>query len=177
MKWRRSIWLSVASGALVCGAIGGPGNTASPLQDYKKWGPLNKSPELMSLSVAIQCVLPSPKQQKSIDPKSPHKDYYLRVYANKLAKKQMAAERPQFPEGSAIVKEKLPGKTGEPVLLTAMIKREPGYDPEHGDWEYLVLDGKTLKIQAQGRLKPCQSCHDSQKSEGYVFRSYLPVDP
>ena len=60
-----------------------------------------------------------------------------------------------------------------PELLTAMVKRESGYDPEHGDWEFLTLDGRGKTVTSRGKLKNCQSCHDSQENEGFVFRNYL----
>ena len=85
--------------------------------------------------------------------------------------------KPDFPVGSMIVKEKLLRKdAGAPELLTAMIKREPGYNPASGDWEYVVLDGPGRSIEGRGKLANCQSCHALAKDTGYVFRSYLPKD-
>jgi len=74
------------------------------------------------------------------------------------------------------VKEKLLSKDGgAPELLTAMIKREPGYNPESGDWEFLILDASaTYVIGGRGTKANCQSCHALAKNNDYVFRSYLP---
>jgi hypothetical protein len=108
---------------------------------------------------------------------NPHRNRYFTVYVNRIGKDAMAAaESPQFPVGSLIVKEKLPDqKARKAELLTAMIKREKGYDSEGGDWEYAVLDGAGKKTIERGKLTNCASCHAQQKASDYVFRTYLPV--
>ena len=89
----------------------------------------------------------------------------------------MRETKPKFPQGSIIVKEKLLDESGGKVeLLTAMIKREPGFYPASGDWEYLVLDGEGATVEARGKLENCQSCHSTKKETDYLFRSYLPDD-
>jgi len=55
-----------------------------------------------------------------------------------------------------------------------MIKREPGYNPESGDWEYLVLDGGASKIVERGKLTRCSGCHRPYKSSDFITRTYLP---
>lgn len=84
-------------------------------------------------------------------------------------------QRPKFPIGSMIVKEKLgsPDST-TPEVLTAMIKREPGYNPDSGDWEYLVLDGAASKIVEQGKLTRCSGCHRPYQHSDFITRTYLP---
>jgi hypothetical protein len=71
----------------------------------------------------------------------------MSVFVNPVGREEMMTKQsPKFPIGSMIVKEKLgsPDST-KPEVLTAMIKRAPGYNPESGDWEYLVLDGAASK--------------------------------
>ena len=66
----------------------------------------------------------------------------------------MADLHPEFPQGSMIVKEKLSSREDQtPELLTAMVKREEGYNPGSGDWEYLVLDGSVSKIEKRGSYR------------------------
>ena len=87
----------------------------------------------------------------------------------------MTKQSPKFPIGSMIVKEKLgSADSTTPELLTAMIKREPGYNPEGGDWEYLVLDGAASKIIEQGKLTRCSGCHLPYNGSDFVTRTYLP---
>jgi hypothetical protein len=102
---------------------------------------------------------------------------YITVYVNEIGKAAMLTrQKPVFPVGSVLVKEKSANKNGTAIeLLTVMVKREKGYDPTGGDWEYAVLDGKAATIQAQGKLVNCQNCHKQQRYQGYIFRdAYLP---
>lgn len=79
----------------------------------------------------------------------------------------------KFPVGTVIVKEKLPSKNSStPELLTVMIKRETGYNSEHGDWQYLVFDS-TGTNTASGKLDNCIKCHDSQKNQDFVYKNYF----
>ena len=107
---------------------------------------------------------------------NPHRDKFITVYVNDAGKHAMLQEKsPRFPQGSIIVKEKLTDRDSTaPELLTAMIKREPGYDPDNGDWEYMALDGAGEEVQARGRLESCQACHMMSKHTDYVSRNYLP---
>ena len=78
---------------------------------------------------------------------------------------------PRFPQGTVIVKQKLAiptakGKSAAPVkpkpdqqpeLLTVMIKREAGYDPANGDWEFMVTDGPGLQSRRKRQIgSACQ---------------------
>ena len=85
----------------------------------------------------------------------------------------MRQKRPQFPVGTVIVKEKLARvDSNSPELMTVMVRHAKGYNPENGDWEYLVVGGKGTRIDAQGKLATCQSCHSRAPAEDNVFRSY-----
>jgi hypothetical protein len=55
-----------------------------------------------------------------------------------------------------------------------MIKREKGFNPVSGDWEYMVTDGAGAQVQARGRLESCQACHLMNRSTDFINRSYLP---
>ncbi|MEW6735764.1 MAG: cytochrome P460 family protein, partial [Acidobacteriota bacterium] len=86
----------------------------------------------------------------------------------------MFERRPKFPQGSIIIKEKLAASNDvSPELLTIMIKRNKGFNPENGDWEYLVVNGEGTTIQARGKLANCQTCHQGQQDSDYIFRNYL----
>jgi len=87
----------------------------------------------------------------------------------------MEEQSPHFPQGSVIVKQKLPTKDStSPELLTVMIKREAGFNPENGDWEYMAVDGAGKQVLARGKLENCQACHTTVKDVDFVYRSYLP---
>jgi len=57
-----------------------------------------------------------------------------------------------------------------------MIKREKGFNPLTGDWEFMVVDGSGTKVESRGKLESCQGCHLARPDTDYVFRSYLPDD-
>lgn len=103
---------------------------------------------------------------------------FVTVYVNEIGQRAMLHQRkPTFPQGSTIVKEKLAQPhSNTPELLTVMHKRERGYNPGGGDWEYLVLDGAGARVQAQGKLQNCQSCHTQWKGTDFVSRAYLSAD-
>lgn len=156
-----------------------PKNTGalqSPQQfaDYKTWTRVNAQPFLLEPMVAVMCA-PAPSQLKD---DSPHKNRYIVVYVNEPGRKAMMTERnPQFPQGSIIIKEKLATKiSSSPELLTAMVKREKGFNPAANDWEFVVLSGDGKTIQAQGKLDNCTACHLAQRSNDFVFRNYLQND-
>jgi hypothetical protein len=87
----------------------------------------------------------------------------------------MTKRTPKFPVSSMIVKEKLgSADSTKPEVLTAMIKRGPGYNPENGDWEYLVLDGAASKIVERGKLTRCSGCHRFYEHSDFITRTYLP---
>ena len=138
--------------------------------DYKKWKLVNPVPALMDPVASTACFYVGAHQ-------SPHANKYVSVYVNEVGREAMLTQqKPRFPVGSIIVKEKL-GTTNistAPELLTAMVKREPGYDPNNGDWEYLTLNGAATEVMTSGKLKDCQSCHSSYKHTDYITRTYLP---
>ena len=142
---------------------------------YRQWTRVNPEPLLVAAQNAALCAIPF----QSAVPAGPHaKDKYITVYVNDLGKHAMLEEQmPHFPQGSIVIKEKLTtAKSTTPELLTVMIKRESGYNPGSGDWEYMVVDGSGKTVQERGKLENCQSCHMREQDTDYVSRSYLPID-
>ena len=144
---------------------------------YKGWTRVNSEPQNIPSRVAIQCAIPT-REQMSWEDQNPHRDKFVVVYVNSIGRDAMTKQRtPRFPEGSVIVKEKLTTKESTtPELLTVMKKREPGYDPGNGDWEYFVFDGRGREMKASGKLETCQGCHFYEKNTDYVSRRYIPDD-
>jgi hypothetical protein len=58
-------------------------------------------------------------------------------------------------------------------VSTIMIKREPGYNPTVGDWEFSVASGDGMQLQASGKLENCQACHITKTDSDFIFRPYL----
>lgn len=145
-------------------------NLAS-LAEYRQWTLVNPEPQLMEPLSALSCAIILGRQEPS-----PHLHKYVSVFVNPIGREEMMTKRrPKFPVGTMIVKEKL-GRPDSvvPEMLTAMIKRAPGYNPESGDWEYLVLDGAASKIIEQGKLTRCSGCHRPYEYSDFITRTYLP---
>jgi hypothetical protein len=147
------------------------------IEGYKQWTRVNPVPAVFHSQIAIQCAAPTAKQTK-MEEGNPHRDKFIIVYVNEVGTHAMMKEKnPRFPQGSIIVKEKLSSKdSSSPELLTVMIKREAGYNPLNGDWEYMSLDGVGKEVQARGKLESCQACHMMVKDNDYVSRNYLPYN-
>ena len=142
---------------------------AATLKDRTSWIQVNAEPYQMGPAVAADCAAAT----ATLDP---HAAFYITVYVNNAGREAMFAKQAQrFPEGSIIVKEKFGAPSGDrkPLLYTIMRKRESGYNPKVGDWEFSVVgpDGKEMK--ATGKLENCQGCHVGQSESDFVYRPYV----
>jgi hypothetical protein len=154
-------------------AVRPPDNPIKEIDGYRGWPKVNTQPQLMPDRTAALC---APVFDALFDNgRNPHRHKYVTVYVNDIGRQAMLEQiRPAFPEGSVIVKEKLPEKSSQtPELLTVMIKHGKGFNPTSGDWEYMVVDGTGTTVQARGKLENCQSCHSARPKTDYVFRTYL----
>ena len=141
---------------------------------YRSWRKATPVPALYDAQVAAMC---APSTQQPVA-RGPHTDKFILVYVNETGRQALLQQRtPDFPEGSIVVKEKLPDASGRsPELLTVMLKRGKGFNPASGDWEFAVLDGAANRVLEQGKLENCAACHNTKKEVGFVFRSYLTPD-
>ena len=62
----------------------------------------------------------------------------------------------RFAVGSLLVKRHAAASGPGPIF--AMAKRDPGFFPEGGDWEYVVIDA-TGRLEERGKLAVCARCH------------------
>jgi hypothetical protein len=115
------------------------------------------------------------KEEK--EPKNPHEKgvkTFARVFANELAISEIYKDAPRFPEGAIIVREKLlNAEDTKPELVTVMVKREKGFSPKTGDWEYLVIEGGLDKIKSREKTGSCSKCHAAAGQTDFVFKTYL----
>lgn len=156
----------------------------SPVNGYKSWVRVNRKPHQVTSRIAVMCRAPS-QEEIAAEEADPHleagdhpsilRGRFVTVYVNKLAEQAMLHQKhPSFPQGSLIVKERSDRPdSSTPELLTVMHKREKGYNPDCGDWEFMTLDGAGKQITAQGRLQKCESCHAEWKQTDYTSRAYL----
>jgi hypothetical protein len=141
------------------------------------WTKVNPEPYYISSHVDLLCVAPKAANYETERKRNPHASTFITVFVNSAGKFAMFANPSQpFPEGSVIVKQKYDHSShnGTPILSTVMIKREPGYNPAAGDWEFAVVSGDGKSVEARGKLGNCLNCHASRRDQDFVFRSYLP---
>jgi hypothetical protein len=88
-------------------------------------------------------------------------------------------EGKQLSTGAVVVKEKYLGipPHGQLHGYAMMTKREAGYYPEGGDWEYQFVSLVPERKETRGRLANCAACHASAKERDFLFRSYGNVPP
>jgi hypothetical protein len=103
----------------------------------------------------------------------PHAFTTIQVFMNELAHEAHRQSPRKFPVGSAIVKSKRASPMSEDSVKTpewaiaGMIKREPGYDTNNGDWEYFYYSPS--KELVQGKLHNCIGCHSGVSYTDFVF--------
>ena len=83
----------------------------------------------------------------------------------------------EYPVGAIVVKEKrgMTYSADQPKRELArtrdgvggMIKRDKGYDPEHGDWEYFYFQDPS-KVES-GKISSCVQCHGGAAKTDHVF--------
>lgn len=149
---------------------------AAELTDKKLWTQVNDKPYHVSTELDSLCSIPMAQDYKREAERAgnPHIAASINVFVNNAGKQAMFAQQPHFPEGSVIVKQKLASRFehNQPLLYTVMRKREAGYNPAVGDWEFLVVSGDGKQLQASGKLENCQVCHVGKKDTDFVFRPY-----
>jgi hypothetical protein len=142
----------------------------SQILKYKTWTAVNPEPANLDAMVGAACA-------SAVKPiVSPHANNFVRVYVNDVGRTAMLeANNPQFPAGTIIVKEKLPNKTSNtPEFFTVMVKRESAYDPDNGNWQYLIMESDMAKLEKPSDVENCRSCHTTwSKRSDFVSRIYL----
>lgn len=149
---------------------------AANLKDRNAWTQVNTKPYYISSAVDGLCGMPTVAHLKHLRKSNPHASTYITVYVNNVGRDAMfASDAQRFPEGSIIVKQKIGGSLEDrkTLLYTIMKKREAGYNPQVGDWEFSVVGPNGKKVQANGKLENCQSCHLGKSDSDFVFRPYV----
>jgi hypothetical protein len=175
----------IASTAFVVGCVPGPPDAKveveaqpkpeAPPIDFTGWPALTPEPVRVPLHTFSFCIV-TPEQKRL----GPHFVPSARYYTNPAGLDAVKRGSAPVPEGTTILKEKLyldkDGKELRPSHYAAMIKREPGYNPNDGDWEYLYAykaeSGTGWKVD-RGKLDNCITCHRQAKSTDFLFRTYL----
>lgn len=64
----------------------------------------------------------------------------------------------QMPPGATLIERLFQPGSATPAAYFAMVKRQPGFDPAGGDWEYLVVSAAG-QTEQRGNLPLCARCH------------------
>jgi hypothetical protein len=98
----------------------------------------------------------------------PHAYHALKILTNETAKATLENQTYPFRVNSVIVKEKL--KDGNVTGVGGMIKRNTGFDPDHGNWEYFY---KELDSDIEsGKIASCIECHQKAADTDHVFATW-----
>lgn len=149
------------------------------LPDYSSWKALTAQPIRVDPAIFTRCAPPDAATRQIAKARGPHFVPAVKVFASPgVAEALQAGAKTPLPVGTTIVKEKYGNeKDGKPSAYAAMIKREPGFDAEHGDWEYLFVEfgekPAEKPIVTRGAIKSCVGYHSLAKEKDYLFRTYL----
>jgi len=117
-------------------------------------------------SIAMLCTTPTAAARERIRQQAgPHHEALVHFYLNAVAL-QRADKKQPFAPGAIVIKEKI-GESVPVAAVGGMRKREPGYDPENGDWEYFY-SSRSGGFES-GKIQSCIACHRRQKATDYVF--------
>ena len=101
----------------------------------------------------------------------PHAEAAISIYVNDITRSALT-ESSSFAPGAVIVKLKhrdAQNPRGKEAI-GGMIKRNPGYNPASGDWEFFYRENGKLE---SGRLSSCIECHATASKSDYVFASWI----
>jgi hypothetical protein len=85
----------------------------------------------------------------------------------------------RVPLGTVAIKTSAPATDGAVEAITVMVKREPGYSPDHGDWMYEMrgADGTVMmdddQQPMQGPIPMCIDCHVAAAGTDYLAGTHL----
>ena len=108
----------------------------------------------------------------------PHALAGVLIHMNDLAAAAFRTNAARYPVGAVVVKRKTVHvdlrREGTSDAadngVGGMVKRPPGFDPEHGDWEYFHFDDPR-RIES-GRIPSCVRCHEAAKDRDHVFGTW-----
>ncbi len=142
----------------------------------------NLTPDLTFVNPELAMLCRGANQQEvetAQKTKGPHANTAIRIFMNESAARTFAAGRGAYDPGAVIVKEKMPlgysDTAGRKRVrpnegVGGMVKRAPGFDPEHGDWEYFYFEDPA-KIET-GAIASCVKCHAGAKAKDHVFGTW-----
>jgi hypothetical protein len=145
------------------------GDQKSVVIDKAKLQKLTAKP--VALDRLMQLMCRSPK-----DVFGPHRGTEVDVFITEKEAPKYLDPWGKFEVGTLVLKEKRT-ENGKIELYTGMKKREAGYFPEGGDWEYFVCDEKGNFRESAGKLQSCAECHAKKKDQEFLMRRIDTLSP
>jgi hypothetical protein len=140
------------------------------VSDLKKLARVTKNRVAIAPAAAVQCAAIVPLDHSALIAK---KGAAIHVYVSPEGADAMKTNGVVFPVGTLILKVKFPAATAKsPELYTGMLKREQGFNPGCGDWEFFTLDGARRAITARGTIQSCIKCHKYYSTSDFVTKAY-----
>ncbi len=141
------------------------------LSEYRDWQPRTGAPINVSSDIFALCRSPSLAENAFVD--SEHgQSRMLMDWLNPAARAGFESlDDAGFAPGAAIVKEKLSYSAGggpELVAIGLMLKHEPGFASENGDWEFAYWEAAPGLIDGPDQSAYCAGCHASSPTD-FVF--------
>ena len=103
-----------------------------------------------------------------------HDGFWIHVYVTQKGRDVMMSGKGVYPKGTIILKQKFKDEAGtKTALFTGMLKREKGYDPKAGDWEFFVLNSEATAVRPARNIQSCIDCHAPFRAWDFVSRRYL----
>ena len=171
----KSFWLIAAFLMASCQSGTAPPSQPDLLEHspYSAWPSVTEQPVQVGADVWVLCRGPTPEEAAKYKLHGPHASYSIIVRVNPEAI-ALFRDGSELPTGSVVVKEKYVGIPPSATLpgYAVMTKREAGYFPEGGDWEYEFVALVPERKETRGRLANCAACHASAKEHDFLFRSY-----
>jgi hypothetical protein len=163
------VTLTLAALAFVLSTSDGTDPQLVTLTDVQHLTKVTAQPLVMSQTVAALCVA-TPQYSGP----TAHAWKFFDIYASKDAAAVVQTGQGTYPVGAVVLKRKYSDASGKTTeLYTGMLKREKGYNPVSGDWEYFILSSDGKIVQKQGKLADCMACHAAYSSSDYITRDYF----
>ena len=93
------------------------------------------------------------------------------VYANDAGASVFTSDHADVPIGARFVEEhfeRAGATAGKTAAIMMIEKRDPTFDPPHGNWSYVVL-GSSGELVKEGALESCAGCHGDAPHD-HLFR-------
>ena len=166
--------------------IGGALATSDPAPveptTFSAWPSVTEHPVPVGSYLWILCRPPTLEEARALKEEEklhgPHAGYSIVV---RVSPEAVAAFRAgdRLPLGAVVIKEKYADRQASGPLreYAVMVKRDPGYDPAGGDWEYAYVTLAPKRAVKRGRLAACAGCHASARQRDFLFGSYGVTGP